>query len=189
MDPLTLAAIGASISGVSRAISVVRQSIDAGKDISEIAGSIDRLMTSHDQAEKALRAKAKAKAKPKSVWDKLIRSNLGDDDSDTSLAAAASLEIAERKMKQQMRSLEIQLNKSFGADTWQSILDRQAKAKEVKRVMLEKGAKLAAERKEAAALQQRSLLKKIAIEFGKVIIVGLFLVGMVLLLMHLKASN
>ena len=189
MDPLTIAAIGASISGVSRAISVVRQSIDAGKDISEIAVSIDRLMSSHEQAEKALKAKAKAKAKPKSVWDKLIRSKLGDDDSDTSLAASASLEIAERKMKQQMRSLEIQLNKAFGADTWQTILDRQAKAKEAKRVMLEKGAKLAAERKEAAALQQRSLLKKIAIESGKIVIVGLFLVGMVMLLMHLKASS
>ena len=83
MDPLTIAAIGGSISAVSKAISVVRQSIDAGKDISEIAGSIDRLMTSHEQAEKALNAKAKAKAKPKSVWDKLIRSKLGDDDSDT----------------------------------------------------------------------------------------------------------
>lgn len=189
MDPLTIAAIGGSISAVSKAISVVRQSIDAGKDISEIAGSIDRLMTSHEQAEKALNAKAKAKAKPKSVWDKLIRSKLGDDDSDTSLAASASLEIAERKMKQQMRSLEIQLNKAFGADTWQAILDRQAKAKEAKRVMLEKGKKLADERRSKAALQQRSLLKKIAIESGKVVIVGLFLVGMVLLLMHLKASN
>tara|TARA_R100000700_G_scaffold36149_1_gene45231 strand:+ start:273 stop:848 length:576 start_codon:yes stop_codon:yes gene_type:complete len=191
MDALTLAAIGGAISSVTKAVQLCRQGLDSAKDISEIAGSIDRLMTSHDNAKKAIRAKNKAKSKKPSPWEKLIRFKLGaeGDDDPTSLASIASIEIQERQMAQQIKSLSIAVNKRFGADCWDTIIEKQAEAKAKQKKRLAEGKKLADERRAREALQQRSLLKKIAIESGKVIIVGLFLVGMVLLLMHLKASN
>tara|TARA_A100000172_G_C3014776_1_gene101058 strand:+ start:42 stop:617 length:576 start_codon:yes stop_codon:yes gene_type:complete len=190
LDPISLAAIGGAITSVSKAIGVVRQGLEGAKDISEIAGSIDRLMTSHDQAEKAIRAKEKAKAKKSSPWEKLIRFKLGAeaDDDPTSLASIASIEIAERQMAQQMRSLSIAVNKRFGADCWDTIIAKKAEADEKRKKMLAEGKRLADERRMQAALQQRSTLKRIAIEAGKVIIVGAFVVGMVFVLMHIKAN-
>ena len=191
VDPLTLAAIGGSISAVSKAISVCRQSLESAQDISEIAGSIDRLMTSHDNAKKAIRAKNKAKSKKPNPWEKLIRFKLGaeDDNDPTSLASIASIEIQERQMAQQIKALSIAVNKRFGSDCWNTIIEKQAEAKAKQKKMIAEGKRLADERRAREALQQRSLLKKIAIEFGKFIFVGLFLVGMVFVLIHLKANN
>jgi len=191
VDPLTLAAIGGSISAVSKAISVCRQSLESAQDISEIAGSIDRLMTSHDHAKKAIRAKNKAKSKKPSPWEKLIRFKLGaeGDDDPTSLASIASIEIQERQMAQQIKALSIAVNKRFGADCWDTIIEKQAEAKAKQKKIISEGKRLADERRMQAALQQRSTLKRIAIEAGKVLVVVGFVVGMVFVLMHIKANQ
>ena len=190
LDPISLAAIGASITTVSKAIGVVRQGLEGAKDISEIAGSIDRLMTSHDNAKKAIRAKNKAKSKKPSPWEKLIRFKLGEaDDDPTSLASIASIEIQERQMAQQIKALSIAVNKRFGADCWDTIIEKQAEAKAKQKKMIAEGKRLADERRMQAALQQRSLLKRIAIEAGKAIFLVAFVAGGVALLIHLKGNQ
>ena len=187
MDPLTLAAITGSIGAVSRAIGVVKQGLESASDISEIAGHIDKVINTHDAANRRLKEAKSKKAKPNNAWERLLRFKLGSsgDDDPTSLANIASAEIAQRQMQEQIRSLSIQLNKRFGPDCWETILESQKKAK----ALAAQERRAAAERRAEAALEKRSLMKSIAIETLKVIGVVAFIAGGIAIIMYVRSNR
>lgn len=184
MDPLTLAAITGGFAAVKSAVQGVRTALNTADDVGAIAGQIERLFKTHGEAKKRIVSASKNKNLPNNKWAKFVRFKLKDDgDDETSLANVAAAKLAEKQQEEDIRRLAIEINKRFGADTWDEILDAQkvAIAEQKKRKEEE------AQEKAYAVLQQKSLIQRIFIEFGKWIAVGLFVAGMVAFIWHNKA--
>ena len=183
MDPITLAAVTGGFAAVKSAISGVRSALESADDVGAIAGHIDTLFKTHGLAKK--RIKEAQNKKPPTAWQKLIKFRLGEDDDETSLANITAAKLAEKQQEEDIRRLSLQINKRFGPNTWDEILDAQKEAVIKQR---ERRKKEAEERAEAK-LQSNSFWEKVLIESGKLLLVGLFIGGMVGLLWYIKANQ
>ena len=169
MDPLTLAAITGGFAAVKSAVQGVRTALNTAEDVGAIAGQIDRLFKTHSEAKKRIDSAAKDKKLKNNKWAKFVKFRLKDDsDDETSLANVAAAKLAQKQQEEDIKRLSIEINKRFGAGTWDEVLEEQ---------------QLKAERK---ALQQRDLWQTILIESGKIIAVGLFIAGMVAFIWYNK---
>ena len=183
MDPITLAAVTGGFAAVKSAISGVRSALESADDVGAIASHIDTLFKTHGAAKK--RIKEAQNKKPTPAWQKLIKFRLGEDDDETSLANITAAKLAEKQQEEDIRRLSIQINKRFGVNTWDEILDAQKEA-----VVKQKKRKKEEEEKRAEAkLQSKSFWEKALIESGKFILVALFVGGMVGLLLYLKDNQ
>ena len=126
MDPVTLAAVTGGFAAVKSAISGVRSALESADDVSAIASHIDTLFKTHGAAKK--RIKEAQNKKPTPAWQKLIKFRLGEDNDETSLANITAAKLAEKQQEEDIRRLSIQINKRFGANTWDEILEAQKEA-------------------------------------------------------------
>ena len=188
MDPLTLAAITGGFAAVKSAVQGVRTALNTAEDVGAIAGQIDRLFKTHSEAKKRIDSAAKDKKLKNNKWAKFVKFRLKDDsDDETSLANVAAAKLAQKQQEEDIKRLSIEINKRFGAGTWDEVLEEQQKRIEERKERIKKQKKehqLKAERK---ALQQRDLWQTILIESGKIIAVGLFIAGMVAFIWYNKA--
>ena len=181
MDPLTLAAVTGGFAAVKSAISGVRSALESADDVSAIATHIDTLFKTHGAAKRKI--KEAQKKPPPSKWSKLIKFRLGDgDDDETSLANITAAKLAEKQQEEDIRKLAIEINKRFGADTWDEILEAQEQAVIKRKERLKKEAEMRAE----AKLQAKSFWEKFFIEVLKVVGVIIFVAGMILFIWHNK---
>lgn len=183
MDPLTLAAVTGGFAAVKSAISGVRSALESADDVSAIATHIDTLFKTHGAAKK--RIKEAQNKKPPSAWQKLIKFRLGEDDDETSLANITAAKLAEKQQEEDIRKLSIQINKRFGANTWDEILEAQKEAV----IKQRKRRKEEAERRAEEKLHAKTFWQKFFIESGKFIVVGIFIGCMIMFLLYLKANK
>tara|TARA_Y100000401_G_C8279775_1_gene202793 strand:- start:68 stop:619 length:552 start_codon:yes stop_codon:yes gene_type:complete len=183
MDPLTLAAVTGGFAAVKSAISGVRSALESADDVSAIATHIDTLFKTHGAAKK--RIKEAQNKKPPSAWQKLIKFRLGEDDDETSLANITAAKLAEKQQEEDIRKLSIQINKRFGANTWDEILEAQKEAV----IKQRKRRKEEAEKRAEAKLQAKSFWEKFLIEVLKVVGLIIFLAGMVTVLWYVKTNQ
>tara|TARA_Y100000593_G_scaffold86955_1_gene166616 strand:+ start:1356 stop:1922 length:567 start_codon:yes stop_codon:yes gene_type:complete len=187
MDPLTLAAVTGGFAAVKSAISGVRSALESADDVSAIAGHIDTLFKTQGAAKKRIESAAKNKELKNNKWAKFVKFKLKDDgDDETSLANVAAAKLAEIQAAEDIRRLSFEINKRFGPNTWQEILDLQQKRIEDRKRQALEIRKKKEELRERRALGQKALWQKILIEFGKILLVMAFIAGGILLLMHVK---
>ena len=183
MDPVTLAAVTGGFAAVKSAISGVRSALESADDVSAIASHIDTLFKTHGAAKK--RIKEAQNKKPTPAWQKLIKFRLGEDNDETSLANITAAKLAEKQQEEDIRRLSIQINKRFGANTWDEILEAQKEAV----IKQRKRRKEEAERREREKLEAKGFWQKLVIEFGKFIVVGAFVGIMIMVLVYIKANK
>lgn len=180
MDPITLAAVTGGFAAVKSAISGVRSALESADDVSAIAGHIDTLFRTHGAAKK--RIKEAQQKKKLTAWQKLIKFRLGESDDETSLANITAAKLAQKQQEEDIRKLSIQINKRFGPDTWDEILEEQKEAV-IKRKARKK--KEAEERAEAK-LQAKSFWHVLFIETVKIVGIIGFVAGMIAFIWHHK---
>lgn len=183
MDPLTLAAVTGGFAAVKSAISGVRSALESADDVSAIATHIDTLFKTHGAAKK--RINEAQNKKPPSAWQKLIKFRLGEDDDETSLANIAAAKLAEKQQEEDIRKLSIQINRRFGPDTWNEILEAQKEAV----IKQRERRKEEAEKRAKAKLEAKSFWEKFFIELLKAVGLILFLGGVVFVLWHIKSNR
>ena len=128
MDPLTLAAITGGFAAVKSAVQGVRTALNTAEDVGAIAGQIDRLFKTHSEAKKRIDSAAKDKKLKNNKWAKFVKFRLKDDgDDETSLANVAAAKLAQKQQEEDIKRLSIEINKRFGAGTWDEVLEEQQK--------------------------------------------------------------
>lgn len=189
MDPLTLAAITGGFAAVKTAVQGVRSALQTADDVGAIASQIDRLFTTHSEASKRVQSAKKNKL-PKNKWAKILQFRLKDDSNDeTSLANVAAAKLAQKQQEEEIRKLAIEINKRFGASTWDEILEAQAQAKKDKAERIKRQKKRRDEAAARKALNQKGLIEKILLETGKVIFVISFVAGMIATIVYVKENR
>ena len=190
MDPITLAAITGGFAAVKSAVSGVRSALESADDVGAIAGHLDRLFATHSAAKKRVREARKNKNLKNNKFAKILKLRIGGDDSDeTSLANVAAAKLAEKQHDEEIRKLSIEINRRFGAGTWDEILDEQKKLIEKKKEIIKKAKEKKQEQELQRSLGRKALWEKVLIESGKFIAVGLFVVCMILVIIYLKESG
>jgi len=190
MDPITLAAITGGFAAVKSAVSGVRTALATADDVGAIAGHLDKLFTTHNAAKRRVKDARKNKNLKNNKWAKFLKLRIGGDDSDeTSLANVAAAKLAEKQHDEEIKKLSIEINRRFGAGTWDEILEEQKKLIEEKKERIRKAKEKKKEEELQRALGKKALWEKILIESVKIIGVSLFLIGMIALLVYLKESG
>ena len=190
MDPITLAAITGGFAAVKSAVSGVRTALESADDVNAIAGHLDKLFTTHSAAKRRVKDARKNKNLKNNKWAKFLKLRIGGDDSDeTSLANVAAAKLAEKQHDEEIKKLSIEINRRFGAGTWDEILEEQKKLIEEKKERLKKAREKKKEEELQRALGQKALWEKILIESVKIVGVGLFVIGMIVFVIYLKESG
>lgn len=187
MDPITLAAVTGGFAAVKAAVEGVRTVINTTDDVSQIASHLNKVFTTHSEAKKRVKAAQSKKGLKNNKWAKFLKLRLGDNnDDETALANVAAAKLAEKQHEEDIKRLSIEINRRFGAGTWDEILEEQARLVEEKKERIKQQKKRKQEEAERKALGQRKLWEKILIEGGKVLFLGSFLVGIIFILMTIK---
>lgn len=188
MDPLTLAAITGGFTAVKTAVQGVRSALNTAEDVGAIAGQIDRLFKTQSEAKKRIDSAAKDKKLKNNKWAKFVSFRLKDDgDDETSLANVAAAKLAQKQQEEDIKRLAIEINRRFGAGTWDEILEEQQKRIVERKERIKKQKKEQQLKAERKALEQRALWKTILIESVKLIGIVLFMAGMVAFIWYNKA--
>jgi hypothetical protein len=157
MDPAT----------IGMAITAARAAVGAAKQIQSVGHALDGVFSAHEQHKKK-----KAKKKPKTRMQQVLRMRSGDEDYDdeTSISAVANQVLEEKQNRLELESLAREIDKKWGKGTWQQILQQR------KRLLAEKAA--------AEQLAKENALKKkkadkifwhnFWVEAGKVVLIILF---------------
>ena len=162
-----VAEVLAGIALVSSAVKGIKASIDTAKDIKDIAGSIDDLMTGAEQCQKNVKVKQKSGHAGK--WQDYLRlrfksqKETGDG---TSIQEVAAEVIEQKHAEKELWQMQLLINRKFGANTWNDIMImRQQRIEELekKRNKMKHLAKLKKE-------EDARLLKKFLKEATNVIV-------------------
>jgi hypothetical protein len=148
----------AGIALAKSAVSGVKAMIDTCKDVHEISHHIDDLFSGYDQSRRKVAAKNQSKKGDKK-WNKYLTSKFKDSEEEVgvSLSDVTAEVIEQKQIEEQMKSMRIMLNKRFGADTWNEIIElRNKRVKELKESH-ERARKVA----EANVLSNQNLLKEV----------------------------
>jgi|TARA_R110000787_G_scaffold101755_1_gene207355 hypothetical protein len=119
----------AAIALAKGAVSGVKSVINTCKDISEISGQIDQMFQAHEQVHK------KSSAKGNEAWNNYLTQKLkdGDEEEGESFSDVTAEIIEKKQIEEQMVAMQRMLNKRFGPDTWNEIVDlREERQKENK---------------------------------------------------------
>jgi hypothetical protein len=108
----------AGLSLINSAVKAIRGVIGTCQDVSEIADQIDSVIT----GTKEVHTKSHPLA---SKWDNFIGKKLGASASKFSLGAIAKETIDEKLAFEQLQLVRRMINRRFGPDTWDEILDER----------------------------------------------------------------
>ena len=108
----------AGIALVNSAVKGIKSVINTCQDVSEIADQIDSVIT----GTKEVHAKSHPIA---SKWDNFIGKKLGTSADKFSLGAIAKETIAEKQAFEQLQLVRRMINKRFGPDTWDEIVEER----------------------------------------------------------------
>lgn len=108
----------AGIALVNSAVKGIRSVIGTCKDVGEIADQIDSVF----QGRKEIKQSSHPIA---SRWDSLLGRTLGSTGDKFSLGAIAKDTIEEKLAEEQMLKVKRMINKRFGPDTWNDILEER----------------------------------------------------------------
>jgi hypothetical protein len=162
MDPVTIAA----------SIAAVKTAIGAAKNIQSIGHSLDGLFKAQEEHKKK-----KAKAKPSTRMQQVLRMRAGDEgyDDDTSISAVANQVLEEKKTQAAIASLAKEIDRKWGRGTWDQILQQR------KKLLAERAAadQLAKENALRKAKADKIFWHKVLVETGKVFLVLLFAGAMI----------
>ena len=148
----------AGIALAKSAVSGVKSMIDTCKDVNEISHLIDDLFSGYDQSRRKVASKNQPKKGDKK-WNTYLTSKFKDDTEaeGVSLSDVTAEIIEQKQIEEQMISMRNMLNKRFGADTWNEIIElRKRRIKELKEAQ-EKAVQIA----KANAITNKNLLKEI----------------------------
>ena len=155
------------ISATLAIIAATKQALDTANSIKDIGGSLDKLFSSHEGAQKK-----KQKAKPKTRMQQVLRIRSGDEgyDDDTSISAVANQVLEEKKTQAAIASLAKEIDRKWGRGTWNQILQQR------KKLLAERAAadQLAKENALRKAKADKIFWHKVLVETGKVVLVLLF---------------
>ena len=157
----------AGIALVSSAVKGIKSSIETAKDIKDIAGSIDDLLTGVEQIDK--KAKVIQKKGRAGQWQNFLRmkfSSVKETGDGTSIQEIAAEVIEQKHAERELWQMQLLINKKFGANTWNDIIimrkqrieELEKKRHKLRYLAREKAAKTAA------------MWKKIFKEAGNVLI-------------------
>ena len=118
----------AGIALVNSAVKGIRSVIGTCKDVGEIADQIDSVFKGTKEVKQSSHPIA-------SRWDSLLGRTLGSTADKFSLGAIAKDTIEEKLAEEQMLKVRKMINKRFGPDTWNNILEER-------RIRIEKHKKL-----------------------------------------------
>tara|TARA_B100001167_G_C16740461_1_gene290764 strand:- start:98 stop:607 length:510 start_codon:yes stop_codon:yes gene_type:complete len=108
----------AGLALVNSAVKGIKSVIATCQDVSEIADQIDSVIT----GTKEVHTKSHPIA---NKWDKFIGKTLGSSADKFSLGAIAKETIEERLAEEQLNRVRLMINKRFGPDTWDTILEER----------------------------------------------------------------
>ena len=108
----------AGLALVNSAVKGIRSVIGTCKDVSEIADQIDSVFKGTKEVKKSSHPIA-------SRWDSLLGKTLGSTADKFSLGAIAKDTIEEKLAEEQMLKVKRMINKRFGPDTWNDILEER----------------------------------------------------------------
>ena len=156
-----VAEVLAGIALVSSAVKGIKKSIDTAKDIKDIAGSIDDLLTGAEQVER--KAKIVQKKGQAGQWQRFLRlkfSSVKETGDGTSLQEVAAEVIEKKQVEKEIAQMRLMINKKFGMNTWSDILimrDQRLKELEKRR---NKAKELADEKARASAKMWKKIFKE-----------------------------
>ena len=132
------------------AVSGIKSAIDTAKDVNDIAHFVDDLFKGYDQSRRAA-SKAKEKAKKgDKKWRDFLGKKLKDQDDDVSMSDTIAEVIEQKQIEEQLEATKRMLNRRFGANTWDDIVDlrnKQIEALKKKRAREKEQREIAAEQK------------------------------------------
>ena len=144
-----VAEVLAGIALAKAAVGGIKSAIDTAKDVNDVAHFVDDLFKSHDQSRQAAK-KAQKNKKGDKKWRDYLSTKLKDGDEDVSMSDTIAEVIEQKQIEEAMEHTARLLNKRFGPNTWNEILDlREQRIKELKEKR-----KKAKEKREEAALQK-----------------------------------
>ena len=125
----------AGIALVSSAVKGIKSSIETAKDIKDIAGSIDDLLTGVEQIDK--KAKVIQKKGRAGQWQNFLRmkfSSVKETGDGTSIQEIAAEVIEQKHAERELWQMQLLINKKFGANTWNDIvIMRQQRIEELEK--------------------------------------------------------
>ncbi len=156
-----VAEVLAGIALVSSAVKGIKKSIDTAKDIKDIAGSIDDLLTGAEQVEK--KATVVQKKGRAGQWQNFLRlrfSSVKETGDGTSLQEVAAEVIEKKQVEREIAQMRMVVNKKFGRNTWNDIIImRNQRIKELEK-RRDKAKTLAKEKAKASAKRRKRIFKE-----------------------------
>lgn len=108
----------AGLALVNSAVKGIKSVISTCKDVSEIADQIDSVI----EGTKEVHSKSHPIA---SKWDNFLGKTIGSSADKFSLGAVAKETIEEKLAEEQLNRVRLMINKRFGPDTWNTILEER----------------------------------------------------------------
>jgi len=171
-----VAEILAGIALAKTAVSGIKSAINTAKDVNDIAHFVDDLFKGYDQSRHAAN-KAKAKKGDKK-WRDFLGKKLKDQDDEVSMSDTIAEVIEQKQIEEQLEATKRMLNRRFGSNTWDDILDLRRKKVEAinkKRAQEKKQREIAAEQKR---LGQEDIYDKIIKFMWQAPLILGFIIGM-----------
>ena len=109
------------------------EAISSCKDISQIAGHLDKLLTGAEQCKK--------KQKKNTLggrWQSVLQSKLNDDGDETSISTIAQEKIDAALAEEAIQKAKLQITRRFGPDVWTDIIMTRDERLEKKKTAEEK---------------------------------------------------
>ncbi len=172
-----VAEILAGIALAKSSVTAVKSVINTCKDVNDIAHHLDDLFKGHDQVQK------KQAKKGNKEWNIYLTGKFKDDQEDdgVSLSDVTAEVIEQKQIEEQMKSMRNMLNKRFGADTWNEIVELRKKRVKEAEERRKKQKELLKERKKESNI----FWKKVLVETSK----GIGIISLVFLMYWAIAVN
>jgi hypothetical protein len=168
-----VAEILAGIALAKSSVTAVKSVISTCKDINELSHHLDDLFKGHDQIKKDQVKKGNKE------WNIYLTGKFKDEQEDegSSLSDVTAEVIEQKQIEEQMKSMRNMLNKRFGQNTWDEILELRKKRIEE--------AKIRRKKRIAEAKESGRFWKKVMIEISK----GIGIISLIFLMYWAIAVN
>jgi len=122
-----VAEILAGIALVKTAVSGIKSAIDTAKDVNDIAQFVDDLFKGYDKSRQAARKAQEKSKKDNKKWRDHLSAKLKDQDDEVSMSDTIAEVIEQKQIEEQLEATKRLLNRRFGANTWDDIIDLRNK--------------------------------------------------------------
>jgi hypothetical protein len=146
-----VAEILAGIALAKTAVSGIKSAINTAKDVNDIAHFVDDLFKGYDQSRHAAKKATEKAKKGDKKWRNFLRAKFKDEDDEVSMSDTIAEVIEQKQIEEQMEATKRMLNRRFGGNTWDDIVELRNKKIEA----LKKKRAKEKEQREIAAEQKR----------------------------------